>query len=107
MTPKFGSDGELTGVDYSVNAGKFAKFLDASAISLDEANPTAGTLNTVGENATGTVYSASATAENTDDLKDMPKTGADVMTYIAVSVAFATVGAALAVVARRRMKAGK
>lgn len=107
LTPKFGSDGELTGVDYSVNAGKFAKFLDASAISLDEAKPTAGTLNTVGENATGTVYSASATAENTDDLKDMPKTGADVMTYIAVSVAFATVGAALAVVARRRMKAGK
>ena len=97
----------MTGVDYSVNAGKFAKFLDASAISLDAAKPTAGTLNTVGENATGTVYSASATAENTDDLKDMPKTGADVMTYIAVSVAFATVGAALAVVARRRMKAGK
>ena len=107
LTPKFGSDGELTGVDYSVDAGKFAKFLDSSAISLDAANPTAGTLNTVGENATGTVYSASATAENTDDLKDMPKTGADVMTYIAVSVAFATVGAALAVVARRRMKAGK
>ena len=107
LTPKFGSDGELTGVDYSVNAGKFAKFLDASAISLDAAKPTAGTLNTVGENATGTVYSASATVENTDDLKDMPKTGADVMTYIAVSVAFATVGAALAVVARRRMKAGK
>lgn len=107
LTPKFGSDGELTGVDYSVNAGKFAKFLDTSAISLDAANPTAGTLNTVGENATGTVYSASATVENTDDLKDMPKTGADVMTYIAVSVAFATVGAALAVVARRRMKAGK
>lgn len=107
LTPKFGHDGELTGVDYSVNAGKFAKFLDASAISLDAAKPTAGTLNTVGENATGTVYSASATAENTDDLKDMPKTGADVMTYIAVSVAFATVGAALAVVARRRMKAGK
>lgn len=101
LTPKFGSDGELTGVDYSVNAGKFAKFLDASAISLDAAKPTAG------ENATGTVYSASATAENTDDLKDMPKTGADVMTYIAVSVAFATVGAALAVVARRRMKADK
>ena len=108
LTPKYGRDGELTGVDYSVNAGKFAKFLDASAISLDAAKPTAGTLNTVGENATGTVYSASATAENTtDDLKDMPKTGADVMTYIAVSVAFATVGAALAVVARRRMKAGK
>lgn len=107
LTPKFGSDGELTGVDYSVNAGKFAKFLDASAISLDAAKPTAGTLNTVGENVTGTVYSASATVENTDDLKDMPKTGADVMTYIAVSVAFATVGAALAVVARRRMKAGK
>lgn len=107
LTPKFGRDGELTGVDYLVNAGKFAKFLDASAISLDAAKPTAGTLNTVGENATGTVYSASATAENTDDLKDMPKTGADVMTYIAVSVAFATVGAALAVVARRRMKAGK
>lgn len=108
LTPKFGRDGELTGVDYSVNAGKFAKFLDASAISLDAAKPTAGTLNTVGENATGTVYSASATAENTDDyLKDMPKTGADIMTYIAVSVAFATVGAALAVVARRRMKAGK
>ena len=107
LTLKFGSDGELTGVDYSVNAGKFAKFLDASAISLDAANPTAGTLNTVSENATGTVYSASATVENTDDLKDMPKTGADVMTYIAVSVAFATVGAALAVVARRRMKAGK
>lgn len=107
LTPKFGHDSELTGVDYSVNAGKFAKFLDASAISLDAAKPTAGTLNTVGENATGTVYSASATAENTDDLKDMPKTGADVMTYIAVSVAFATVGAALAVVARRRMKAGK
>ena len=107
LTPKFGSDGELTGVDYSVNAGKFAKFLDASAISLDATKPTAGTLNTVGENATGTVYSASATAENTDDLKDMPKTGADVMTYIAVSVAFATVGAACAVVARRRMKAGK
>lgn len=107
LTPKFGRDGELTGVDYSVNAGKFAKFLDASAISLDAAKPTAGTLNTVGENTTGTVYSASATAENTDDLKNMPKTGADVMTYIAVSVAFATVGAALAVVARRRMKAGK
>lgn len=107
LTPKFGRDGELTGVDYSVNAGKFAKFLDASAISLDAAKPTAGTLNTVGENATGTVYSASATAENTDDLKNMPKTGADVMTYIAVSVAFATVGAALAVVARRRMKADK
>lgn len=107
LTPKFGNDGELTGVDYSVNAGKFAKFLDASAISLDAAKPTAGTLNTVGENATGTVYSASATAENTDNLKDMPRTGADVMTYIAVSVAFATVGAALAVVARRRMKAGK
>lgn len=107
LTPKYGRDGELTGVDYSVNAGKFAKFLDASAISLDAAKPTAGTLNTVGENATGTVYSASATAENTDDLKDMPKTGADVMTYIAVSVAFATVGAACAVVARRRMKAGK
>lgn len=107
LTPKFGHDGELTGVDYSVNAGKFAKFLDASAISLDAAKPTAGTLNTVGDNATGTVYSASATAENTDDLKDMPKTGADVMTYIAVSVAFATVGAACAVVARRRMKAGK
>lgn len=107
LTPKYGRDGELTGVDYSVNAGKFAKFLDASAISLDAAKPTAGTLNTVGENATGTVYSASATVENTDDLKDMPKTGADVMTYIAVSVAFATVGAALAVVVRRRMKAGK
>lgn len=107
LTPKFGRDGELTGVDYSVNAGKFAKFLDASAISLDAAKPTAGTLNTVGENATGTVYSASATAENTDNLKNMPKTGADVMTYIAVSVAFATVGAALAVVARRRMKADK
>lgn len=105
LTPKFGGDGELTGVDYSVDAGKFAKFLDASAISLDAARPTAGTLNTVGDNATGTVYSASATVENTDDLNDMPKTGADVMTYIAVSVAFATVGAALAVVARRRMKA--
>lgn len=107
LTPKFGRDGELTGVDYSVNAGKFAKFLDASAISLDAAKPTAGTLNTVGENTTGTVYSASATAENTDDLKNMPKTGADIMTYIAVSVAFATVGAACAVVARRRMKADK
>lgn len=107
LTPKFGRDGELTGVDYSVNAGKFAKFLDASAISLDAAKPTAGTLNTVGENTTGTVYSASATAENTDDLKNMPKTGADIMTYIAMSVAFATVGAACAVVARRRMKADK
>lgn len=107
IKPTFGADGELQKVDYSINAGKFANFLDFSKISQDDANPTAGTLNTLADNTTGTIYSASATVENTTDLDDMPKTGADVLTYAVAAIAAAVVGSALAVAARRRMKATK
>ena len=101
IKPTFGKDGELQKVDYSINAGKFANFLDLSAISQDENNPTAGT------NDTGTIYTASATIENTTDLSDMPKTGADVLTYAVSAIAAAVIGAAFAVAARRRMNAAK
>ena len=101
IKPTFGKDGELQKVDYSINAGKFANFLDLSAISQDENNPTAGT------NDTGTIYTASATIENTTDLSDMPKTGADVLTYAVSAIAAAFIGAAFAVAARRRMNAAK
>lgn len=100
VKPVFDKDGELTNVDYSIDAGKWAKFLDASAISQDGTKPTNGTV-------TGTVYAANATVENTSKIDDMPKTGADVLTYAASAIALAVVGAALAVAARRRMNNNK
>lgn len=89
----------LTGVHYVVNAGKFTKFLDAKGnISMDAASPTAGVLRT----ADGTVYHAAEKVENTDDLGDLPKTGAEILSYLALTVAAAVLGGGLMVAARKR-----
>lgn len=89
----------LTGVHYVVNAGKFTKFLDAKGnISMEAAKPTAGVLRT----ADGTVYKAAEKVENTDDLGDLPKTGAELLSYLALTVAAAVLGGGLMVAARKR-----
>lgn len=89
----------LTGVHYVVNAGKFTKFLDAEGnISMEAARPTAGVLRT----DDGTVYKAAEKVENTDDLGDLPKTGVDILSYLALTVAAAVLGGGLMVAARKR-----
>lgn len=94
----------LVGVNYVVNAGKFTNFLDATGnISMDAANQTAGKLR----HDDGTVYVAAEKVENTDDLADLPKTGADILTYLAVSVAALVLGGGLMVAANKRRQAAK
>lgn len=94
----------LAGVNYVVNAGKFTNFLDATGnISMDVAKQTAGALRT----KDGTVYAAAEKVENTDDLADLPKTGADILTYLAVSVAALVLGGGLMVAANKRRQAAK
>lgn len=101
VAPKFDAAGELTGVDYTLDAGRFAKFLD-SAGSLSNKG-TAGALRT----ADGTVYAASQSVENTRDLDDMPKTGADILSFLAVSFAAMVLGGGLLVAAKKRMNAAE
>lgn len=97
IKPVFGNDGELEKVQYSIDAGAFANFLDLSAISRDANNPTDGTL----VNTDGTVYSAAATIENTTNLNDFAKTGGQISAYILSAVALAVAGAFVSVLARR------
>lgn len=96
LTPTLNDDRTVKSVKYVINAGDYAKFLDQNNLTGDGvtvAAPQTGDTRIIDE----------AKVENTTSAREFAKTGADILTYLALTLAAAVLGGGLIVAARRRM----